>query len=124
MSNSRTTTRTLVVGLAMVTLWGCEHGVPLPKLPQVEQASEVMQGGRARSHQTCNKTSTTVAALIDCMQGFGYDFIARTPGYPANMCWELRDSRSEGHAEARMPPPECFLRKAETAPRGAEPPPR
>ena len=86
--------------------FGCDRGIPFPRLPQVEQASEVMQGGRLRSHQTCAKTATTVRALVDCMAGFGYDFIARGPGYPAAVCWDTRDHPDPG----QLPPPQCFIR--------------
>ncbi len=102
-------TRWLVVGMFLT--WGCEGRIPLPSLPQVEQASEVVQGGRLRSYQTCTRTGGSVATLLDCMAGFGYEFLARGEGYPAAECWQLRDAGG-----TQLPPPHCFLRGRSPAP--------
>lgn len=107
----KTTHRAAVLGLSTLVALGvspgCDQRLPLPRLPQVEQASEVVQGGRLRSHQNCVKTATTVSGLVDCMAGFGYDFIGRGAGYPATACWDLRDHPDPGN----LPPPPCFLRR-------------
>ena len=104
------TGRDTCVGLLALLAGGalsCDRGIPLPRLPQVEQASEVVQGGRLRSHQTCSKSAAGSAdALIDCMAGFGYEFIARGSGYPAAECWDAREHRGDG----RLPAQYCFLR--------------
>jgi hypothetical protein len=99
------------LAVALFVVCGCEGRIPLPSLPQVEQASEVVQGGRLRSYQICTRTETGLPRLLDCMAGFGYEFLPRGSGYPAGECWQLRDA---GGSE--LPPPQCFLRTRPAAP--------
>jgi hypothetical protein len=68
--------------------------VPLPRFPQAEQASEVVRGERLAAHRVCTGTAKQAEELIQCMQGRGYTFIARGPGYPATECWEIRDAEA------------------------------
>jgi hypothetical protein len=83
--------------------------VPLPQLPQVEGASEALQGERLNYHRTCTGTSRTTDELLACMRSYGYEFIPRAAGYPAAECWSLRD----GGRDAELPPPVCFRKTRE-----------
>ena len=87
-----------------VALAACS--VPLPSLPQVEQASEMVRGGRPEAHRTCVGSAKDVEILLRCMQDRGYEFIARGPEYPAPECWQLRDAGDVN----RPPPAYCFFR--------------
>src|SRR5947207_11504370 len=58
--------------LAMVfalALASCTTG-PLPRLPQVEQATEAVQGGgeRYRAHRACGTGAGSVDDLVRCMR--------------------------------------------------------
>ena len=79
--------------LLALFLAGCEQ-VPMPRVPQVEQATQAVEGGRDRyrAHQTCTKSSATIDRLIGCMHDAGWDFVARGPFYPESGCWQARDS--------------------------------
>ena len=103
---SRRSEPALVFALAMAS---CTTG-PLPRLPQVEQATEAVQGGgeRYRAHRACGGGAGSVDDLVRCMQDAGWDFVARGPGYPEADCWQARD-----RGEVERIPPQCFVRSAE-----------
>ena len=100
---SRRSEPALVFALAIAS---CTTG-PLPRLPQVEQATEAVQGGgeRYRAHRACGGS---VDHLVRCMQDAGWDFVARGPGYPEAECWQARD-----RGEVERIPPQCFVRSPE-----------
>jgi hypothetical protein len=77
----------LVLGLA-----ACDR-LTLPRVPQVEQASEAVQdrGDRYRAHRACTNAASSVDGLIRCMQDAGWAFVTRGPGYPEADCWQARD---------------------------------
>ena len=97
-------------GLAIASsafLLACGGQVPLPRLPQVEQASEVVQGERASRHRTCVGKSEGTEQLIECMRAYGYEYVARGPEYPAAECWRIRESPRPD----RLPEAFCFLKQ-------------
>ncbi|HYY74261.1 MAG TPA: hypothetical protein VE662_05515 [Solirubrobacterales bacterium] len=96
----------LVLALALVS---CTAG-PLPRLPQVEQATEAVQGGgeRYRAHRACSGQTSSVDNLIGCMRDAGWDFVARAPGYPEADCWQARDRGEVDRIQAQ-----CFVRSPE-----------
>jgi len=81
-----------------------------PRLPQLEQAQEAVSnpGDRLGAYHACTGASRTMDGLVDCMRASGYDYIARSPDYPAAECWQLRDDPKYGGG--RMPEEFCFLR--------------
>jgi len=81
-----------------------------PRLPQLEQAQEVAQGpgDRLGAYNTCVGAARTIDGLVECMRSSGYDYIARSPDYPASECWQLRDDTKYGGG--RMPEQFCFVR--------------
>ena len=103
---SRCSEPALVFALAITS---CTTG-PLPRLPQVEQATEAVQGGgeRYRAHRACGGGTASVDDLVHCMQDAGWDFVARGPGYPEAECWQARD-----RGEVERIPPQCFARSPE-----------
>src|SRR5213075_1988849 len=104
---SRRSEPALVFALALAS---CTTG-PLPRLPQVEQATEAVQGGgeRYRAHRACG-TGAGVDDLVRCMRDAGWDFVARGPGYPEAECWQARD-----RGEVERIPAQCFVRSGEQA---------
>jgi hypothetical protein len=83
--------RTACAVLVLLGLAACDH-LMLPRVPQVEQASEAVQGGdRYGAHRACSNASTSVDAMIGCMQDAGWAFVTRAPGYPEADCWQARD---------------------------------
>jgi len=103
---SRRSEPALVFALAIAS---CTTG-PLPRLPQVEQATEAVQGGGEgyRAHRACGGGTASVDDLVHCMQDAGWDFVARGPGYREAECWQARD-----RGEVERIPPQCFVRSAE-----------
>ena len=90
----------LVVGLA-----ACDR-VTLPRVPQVEQATEAVQDrDRYRVHRACTNSATSVDGLIRCMQDAGWAFVTRGPGYPEAECWQARDRNEQERVIAI-----CFTR--------------
>ena len=102
---SRRSEPALVFALAITS---CTTG-PLPRLPQVEQATEAVQGGgeRYRAHRACGGAGS-VDDLVACMRNAGWGFVARAPGYPEADCWQARD-----RGEVERIPPQCFVRSSE-----------
>jgi hypothetical protein len=101
-----------------LALASCSTGtVPPLRFPQVEQATEAIEGGgeRYRAHRACAADARTVAQLITCMQAAGWDFVERRPGYPEADCWSDRDRGEVNRIE-----PQCFVRIA--GERGSGPP--
>ena len=105
---SRRSEPALVFALALAS---CATG-PLPRLPQVEQATEAVQGGgeRYRAHRACRGGTGSVDDLVRCMRDAGWDFAARGPGYPEAECWQARD-----RGEVDRVPSQCFVRSGEQA---------
>ena len=95
----------LVFALALAS---CTTG-PLPRLPQVEQATEAVQGGgdRYRAHRACGGAGS-VDDLVACMRNAGWDFVARGPGYSEAECWQARDRGEVDRITAQ-----CFVRSNE-----------
>src|SRR5438034_1522183 len=85
---SRCSEPALVFALAIAS---CTTG-PLPRFPQVEQATEAVQGGgeRYRAHRACGGGTASVDDLVHCMQDAGWDFVARGPGYRETARWHAR----------------------------------
>lgn len=91
---------------------GCSEGrIPLPQIPQLQEAGELgaYGGDRTRTGQACQASSDTQDAYIQCMASAGYVFIARENVYPANECWSIRDAGDP----RRQPPSYCFHRAPE-----------
>jgi len=89
-------------------LASCTAGsVPRPRIPQVEQATEALQGGgeRYRAHRACAGAASSVDDLLRCMQDAGWNFVARGPAYPEADCWQAHD-----RGEVERLPPQCFVR--------------
>lgn len=107
-------TRPVALGIVLAsTLLACsETKIPRPRFPQVEQATEAVQGGgeRYRAHRACMAASQSVDGLISCMREAGFEFITRGPGYPELDCWQARD-----RGETEQIPAQCFLRNREPA---------
>jgi hypothetical protein len=101
--------RRLCAGLAVLAL-GCSKGgsLPLPRLPQVEQAQQSLQGGgrRYEDYRTCAHAHTDVPGVVACMQDAGYEFLPRSADEQASECWALREGRRPG---GRLPDAWCFL---------------
>lgn len=98
----------LALLFAALLLAGCSSGFPRPRIYQVEEAVDIVEGqtgDRFAAHRACVKANPEVAALADCMQTAGYRFVARGPDYPAAECWQLRD-----RGGADLPPAHCFER--------------
>jgi len=94
--------------LAALALSACEHqAVPLPRIPQVEHATEAMEGGsdRYRAHRACTKTTTSADGLIGCMREAGWEFVTRAPGSVETDCWQARD-----RGEVQRIIDSCFVR--------------
>jgi hypothetical protein len=110
----RIQTRPVALAIVFVsTLLACsEANIPRPRFPQVEQATEAVQGGgeRYRAHRACTAAAKSVDGLIGCMREAGFDFITRGPGYPEADCWQSRD-----RGETEQIPAQCFLRSREPA---------
>jgi hypothetical protein len=110
-------TRTIVV-LAMAGVAACTtvERIGPPRLPQLEQAQEVMTnpGDRLNAHRACTGTSKTIDDMVDCMSQSGYVYLARSPEYDSAECWRLRDDPKYGGG--RMPEAFCF-RKAKATPK-------
>jgi hypothetical protein len=108
---SVTDARLVLVGI-VVGLAGCTtlQRIGPPRLPQLEQASEVVQGpgDRLSAHRTCSAASKTIDEMVVCMGQAGYGYIERSPGYPASECWMLRDDSRYGGG--RMPETFCFVK--------------
>ena len=86
--------------------------MPAISIPQAEQAVQATEGGgeRLRVHRRCVAASTDVESLITCMAADGYQFVPRSPGFPGDECWALRDQ-----PRADTPPPtQCFERISES----------
>ena len=99
----------VLVTLGLAAGLGCGASwMPAFQVPQVEQASEALGGGGERyaAHRACAASARDTDALIACMQSSRYEFITRTPEYPAIECWDLREGRGDG----RLPPAYCFVR--------------
>ena len=99
--------------LLALALASCDTtAVPRPRLPQVEQATEALQGGgeRYRVHRTCTSAAKSVDELVRCMRDAGFDFVARGPGYQETDCWQARD---RGELDRLVPL--CFVRGPEPA---------
>ena len=92
--------------LLVILLGGCS-GIPFPRLPQVEQARQVTQGGgeRSRAHGRCLDGAHTSDELVACMRRENYVFIPQRQEYPSSECWE---SRNNEEAPAKLPA-HCFL---------------
>jgi hypothetical protein len=80
--------------------------VPVPRFPQVEQATEAVQGGgeRYRAHRTCAPDARTVDQLVTCMRAAGFEFVERRPSYPEADCWQDRD-----RGDLERITPQCFV---------------
>lgn len=103
--------RRIVTVLFPLVLAACAgQSFPVPRLPQVEQTTEAVygRGERYRAHRTCVGSTRTVEDLIHCMHDAGWEFLARSPGYPEADCWAGRD-----RSEVDRILPECFLRSGE-----------
>ena len=105
-TRSRRPEPALVFALALAS---CTTG-PLPRLPQVEQATEAVQGGgeRYRTHRACGGGTGSVDDLVRCMRDAGWDFVPRAPGYPEAECWQARDRGEVDRITAQ-----CFVRSNE-----------
>ena len=100
-----------------VSLAACSPDtVPVPRFPQVEQATEAVQGGgeRYRAHRNCAPDARTVDQLITCMRAAGFEFVERRPSYPEADCWQDRD-----RGEVERITPQCFVGTAERRPAAA-----
>jgi hypothetical protein len=84
--------------------------VPRLRFPQVEQATEAVQGGgeRYRDHRTCTQSSTSVQDLVDCMDRAHWHFVPQGAVFPEPECWEARKS-----GELERVSPHCFVRAPE-----------
>src|SRR2546427_12342481 len=82
---SRRSEPALVFALAIAS---CTTG-PLPRLPQVEQATEAVQGGgdRYRAHRACGGTGS-VDDLVAWLREAGWGFAAPGPGYSEAEGWQ------------------------------------
>ena len=88
--------------------------MPAISIPQAEQAVQATEGGgeRLRVHRRCVAASSDVESLVTCMAADGYRFVPRTPGFPGDECWALRDQ-----PRADSPPPtQCFEHVPESPP--------
>jgi hypothetical protein len=86
------------------------QSVPRLRFPQVEQASEAVQGRgeRYRDHQTCFKASKSVDDLVRCMKDEHWQFVAHGAVFPEGECWEARE-----HRELDRVGEQCFVRDPE-----------
>lgn len=96
--------------LAMAGVAACStvgHFGP-PRLPQLEQATEVVTnpGDRLNAHNACTRASKNLDEMVDCMSRSGYAYITRSPEYASAECWRLRDDPNYGGG--RMPEAFCF----------------
>jgi hypothetical protein len=110
----RTRSHPRPVALAVVlaaTLLACSENLR-PRFPQVEQATEAVQGGgeRYRAHRACTAAASSPDTLVSCMREAGFEFIMRGPGYPEADCWQARD-----RGETEQITAQCFLRTREPA---------
>lgn len=99
-----------VVALLAGVLAAC-NGLPSVHVPQAEQAVQATHGGgeRLRAHQRCLAAGEHVEDLVHCMETEGYSFVPRTPGFPGDECWTLRDAARDD----APPPPHCFEHAAD-----------
>lgn len=99
--------------LACALLGACaDRAVPVPRLPQVEQAQETLHGGgeRYRAHRTCTATGRDVEGFVACMAAAGYVFVVRSPDWPGSECWQIRERADP----TDLPAPQCFVHAADT----------
>lgn len=95
----------------VLMLGACDTAaVPRPRFPQVEQATEAVEGGgeRYRVHRTCSSAAKSVDELVGCMRDAGWGFVTRGPGYPEVGCWQARDRGEVDHLL-----PICFVHASE-----------
>lgn len=97
--------------VAILAVFGaaCSSDFPRLRIYQVEEAVDIVEGQageRFRDHRDCVRERPELAALLACMDGKAYRFVARGPEYPAAECWQLRD-----RGGADLPPAYCFERK-------------
>ena len=109
-TRSRRAEPTLAIALILASCTA--SSVPRPRFPQVEQATEALQGGgeRYRTHRACAGAAKSVDDLVRCMQDAGWTFVARGPAYPEADCWQAHD-----RGEVDRIPPQCFVRSPEHA---------
>ena len=100
------------MGLAVLAagLASCAGGVPRPRFPQIEQATESVQGGgeRHRDHRACLQSSKTADDLVGCMTAARWHFVAHGAVFPEPQCWEARE-----RGELDRLGPQCFVRDPE-----------
>jgi hypothetical protein len=100
----------LALATTVMLLASCSsERVPLPRLPQLEQAQEML-GDRTGRHNECRKSARRTEDLVSCMEAKGYEFIPRSLDYPAPECWRIRDDTA-GERDQTLPQAFCFLRK-------------
>ena len=104
--------RAEALAIALILASCTASSVPRPRFPQVEQATEALQGGgeRYRTHRACAGAAKSVDDLVRCMQDAGWTFVARGPAYPEADCWQAHD-----RGEVDRIPPQCFVRSPEHA---------
>lgn len=109
-----------LAAVVLMALVGCASmGGPLPPLqfPQVQQVQQSVGGGIGRRYEdydACRKKTTSIAAIVECMNVAGYDYIARSSEQQAAECWRLRDPQV--NRDGRLPEAWCFFRRADAAP--------
>jgi hypothetical protein len=104
----------LLLAAAVLGLAACSSGLPWPRMYQVEEAVDIVEGeagDRFAAHRACVQARPELAALLDCMDDAGYRFVDRGPDYPAAECWQLRD-----RGGADLPPAYCFERRGGARP--------
>jgi hypothetical protein len=98
------------LGVLALGAGGCGSGFPVPQFPQLQEVGEIGEYGtqRLRASDACRKSSTSVDAYVQCMEGQGWEFIARDTVYPAPECWSMRTAGDP----RQMPTAQCFHRAA------------
>jgi hypothetical protein len=97
--------------VVLTLLVSCTGGsVPVPRFPQVEQATEAMHGGgeRYRDHRTCMQASTSALELVQCMYAAHWHFVPHGSVFPEPECWQAREREQLEHLA-----PHCFIRAPE-----------